>query len=92
MIFSCLKVFLRLILFVTDGCATVVVNGDVVAQGSQFSLKDVEVVVAQIDLDVVCISFHMSIHARAFQPSMIYIGFGSFTHFFVGRLQASEDL
>lgn len=36
-----------------DGCATVVVNGDVVAQGSQFSLKDVEVVVAQIDLDVV---------------------------------------
>ncbi|CAJ1937208.1 unnamed protein product [Sphenostylis stenocarpa] len=36
-----------------DGCACVVVNGDVVAQGSQFSLKDVEVVVAQIDLDVV---------------------------------------
>ncbi|XP_057419255.1 glutamine-dependent NAD(+) synthetase-like [Lotus japonicus] len=36
-----------------DGCATVVVNGDVVAQGSQFSLKDVEVVVSQIDLDVV---------------------------------------
>lgn len=29
-------------------------NGDVVAQGSQFSLKDVEVVVAQIDLDAVC--------------------------------------
>ncbi|KAJ0775128.1 putative NAD(+) synthase (glutamine-hydrolyzing) [Helianthus annuus] len=36
-----------------DGCACVVVNGDVVAQGSQFSLKDVEVVVAQIDLDAV---------------------------------------
>ncbi|KAI8008420.1 Glutamine-dependent NAD(+) synthetase [Camellia lanceoleosa] len=34
-----------------DGCSCVVVNGDVVAQGSQFSLKDVEVVVAQIDLD-----------------------------------------
>lgn len=46
------------ILFVTDGCASVVVNGDVVAQGSQFSLKDVEVVVAQIDLDVVCTIFH----------------------------------
>ncbi|KAI7980454.1 putative cysteine protease RD21B [Camellia lanceoleosa] len=29
----------------------VLMNGDVVAQGSQFSLKDVEVVVAQIDLD-----------------------------------------
>ncbi|GJX85636.1 glutamine-dependent NAD(+) synthetase [Tanacetum coccineum] len=36
-----------------DGCACVVVNGDVVAQGSQFSLRDVEVVVAQIDLDAV---------------------------------------
>ncbi|KAL7235659.1 hypothetical protein ACSBR1_019033 [Camellia fascicularis] len=34
-----------------DGCSCVVVNGDVVAQGSQFSLKDVEVVFAQIDLD-----------------------------------------
>ncbi|KAK9926365.1 hypothetical protein M0R45_023599 [Rubus argutus] len=36
-----------------DGCASVVVNGDVVAQGSQFSLKDVEVVIAQIDLEAV---------------------------------------
>ncbi|KAA8540782.1 hypothetical protein F0562_024299 [Nyssa sinensis] len=36
-----------------DGCSCVVVNGDVVAQGSQFSLKDVEVVVAHIDLDAV---------------------------------------
>ncbi|XP_010676846.1 glutamine-dependent NAD(+) synthetase-like [Beta vulgaris subsp. vulgaris] len=36
-----------------DGCCCVVVNGDVVAQGSQFSFKDVEVVVAQVDLDIV---------------------------------------
>ncbi|CAN1254596.1 Glutamine-dependent NAD(+) synthetase [Linum perenne] len=36
-----------------DGCSCVVVNGEVVAQGSQFSLKDVEVVVAQVDLDAV---------------------------------------
>lgn len=36
-----------------DGCASVVVNGDLVAQGSQFSLKDVELVVAQIELDAV---------------------------------------
>ncbi|GAB4834612.1 hypothetical protein Ancab_032875 [Ancistrocladus abbreviatus] len=36
-----------------DGCCCVVVNGDVVAQGSQFSLKDVEIVVAQVDLDAV---------------------------------------
>ncbi|KAH6774040.1 carbon-nitrogen hydrolase family protein [Perilla frutescens var. frutescens] len=36
-----------------DGCSCIVVNGDVVAQGSQFSLKDVEMVVAQVDLDAV---------------------------------------
>eukprot|EP00897_Mesotaenium_endlicherianum_P003817 jgi/Mesen1/3463/ME000194S02601 len=36
-----------------DGCAAVVVNGDVVAQGSQFSLADVELVTAVVDLDTV---------------------------------------
>ena len=36
-----------------DGCACIVVNGDVVAQGSQFSLKDVEVITSQVDLDAV---------------------------------------
>ncbi|KAI3918054.1 hypothetical protein MKW92_027445 [Papaver armeniacum] len=36
-----------------DGCSCVVVNGKVVAQGSQFSLEDVEVLVAQVDLDAV---------------------------------------
>ena len=36
-----------------DGCALIVVNGAVVAQGSQFSLKDVEVVTATIDLEEV---------------------------------------
>ncbi|KAJ4840935.1 hypothetical protein Tsubulata_001148 [Turnera subulata] len=36
-----------------DGCSCIVVNGELVAQGSQFSLKDVEVVVAQVDLDAV---------------------------------------
>ncbi|KAL3817895.1 hypothetical protein ACJIZ3_003800 [Penstemon smallii] len=36
-----------------DGCSCIVVNGDVVAQGSQFSLKDVEMAVAQVDLDAV---------------------------------------
>ncbi|KAK6465130.1 glutamine-dependent NAD(+) synthetase [Scheffersomyces coipomensis] len=34
-----------------DGCATIIVNGSVVAQASQFSLKDVEVISATIDLD-----------------------------------------
>lgn len=46
-------------LYTADGCACVVVNGEVVAQGSQFSLKDVEVVVAQIDLDAVCLLYSL---------------------------------
>ncbi|CZR50947.1 related to QNS1-glutamine-dependent NAD Synthetase [Phialocephala subalpina] len=36
-----------------DGCAMIVVNGEVVAQGSQFSLNDVEIVTATIDLEEV---------------------------------------
>lgn len=39
-----------------DGCSCVVVNGDVVVQGSQFSLQDVEVLIAQVDLDAVSIA------------------------------------
>ncbi|KAF8647718.1 hypothetical protein AX16_006554 [Volvariella volvacea WC 439] len=34
-----------------DGCAMIAVNGRVVAQGSQFSLSDVEVVTATIDIE-----------------------------------------
>lgn len=41
--------------FSADGCACIMVNGDVVAQGSQFSMKDVEVVVAVVDLDAVSV-------------------------------------
>lgn len=33
-----------------DGCAVIVMNGEVMAQGSQFSLEDVEVVTATVDL------------------------------------------
>ncbi|MCO5595719.1 hypothetical protein L7F22_049765 [Adiantum nelumboides] len=36
-----------------DGCACIAVNGDVVAQGSQFSPRDVEVLTACVDLDTV---------------------------------------
>lgn len=36
-----------------DGCALIVVNGKVVAQGAQFSLDDIEVVTATVDLDEV---------------------------------------
>lgn len=34
-----------------DGCACIVVNGQMIAQGSQFSLQEVEVISATIDLD-----------------------------------------
>ncbi|TVY37578.1 Glutamine-dependent NAD(+) synthetase [Lachnellula subtilissima] len=36
-----------------DGCAMIVVNGNIVAQGSQFSLHQVEVVTATVDLEEV---------------------------------------
>ncbi len=36
-----------------DGCSCIVVNGELVAQGAQFGLADVEVVVATVDLDAV---------------------------------------
>uniref|UniRef100_A0A667WP74 Glutamine-dependent NAD(+) synthetase n=1 Tax=Myripristis murdjan TaxID=586833 RepID=A0A667WP74_9TELE len=34
-----------------DGCCMVAINGDIVAQGAQFSLDDVEVVTATLDLE-----------------------------------------
>lgn len=46
---------------IADGCSCIVVNGDVVAQGSKFSLKDVELVVTQMDLDAVCLYFSLII-------------------------------
>lgn len=36
-----------------DGCAMIIVNGQIVAQASQFSLNDVEVIAATIDLEEV---------------------------------------
>eukprot|EP00047_Mylnosiga_fluctuans_P012117 m.24499 g.24499 ORF g.24499 m.24499 type:complete len:713 (+) comp4024_c0_seq2:1253-3391(+) len=36
-----------------DGCAMIACNGDMLTQGSQFSLTDVEVVAATVDLDAV---------------------------------------
>ena len=40
-------------LHLDDGCALIIVNGKVLAQGSQFSLNDVEVIAASIDLEEV---------------------------------------
>ncbi|THC90686.1 hypothetical protein EYZ11_009861 [Aspergillus tanneri] len=36
-----------------DGCSMIMVNGEIVSQGSQFSLDDVEVVTATVDLEEV---------------------------------------
>lgn len=36
-----------------DGCSMIIVNGEIVAQGSQFSLIDVEVITATVDLEEV---------------------------------------
>lgn len=49
-----------------DGCALIVVNGEVVAQGSQFSLNEVEVITATVDLDEVR-SYRSSIISRNLQ-------------------------
>ncbi|TVY65710.1 Glutamine-dependent NAD(+) synthetase, partial [Lachnellula suecica] len=50
-----------------DGCAMILVNGEVVAQGSQFSLNDVEVITATIDLEEVR-AYRSSI-SRSFQAA-----------------------
>jgi len=48
-----------------DGCAMIVVNGKLVAQGSQFSLDDVEVITATVDLDEV----------KTFRGALISLGY-----------------
>lgn len=63
-----------------DGCACVAVNGHLVAQGSQFSLADVEVVTASVDLDEV-VSFRASISSlreqasTTVQPALVAVDF-----------------
>lgn len=51
-----------------DGCALIAVNGQVVAQGSQFSPQDVEVVTATVDLEDVR-SYRGAIGSRQVQAS-----------------------
>ena len=51
-----------------DGCAMIAQNGDILAQGSQFSLKDVEVVTAAVDLHAVR-SYRGAKASRAVQAS-----------------------
>ncbi len=51
-----------------DGCAMIIVNGQVVAQGAQFSLNEVDVVAATIDLEE--IRAYRSAASRGLQAAM----------------------
>lgn len=64
-----------------DGCACIIVNGEIVAQGKQFSVSDVEVVVAAVDLEDVR-SYRGACSSRSEQASIspdaikrIYVNF-----------------
>ncbi|KAF0524580.1 glutamine-dependent NAD synthetase with GAT domain-containing protein [Gigaspora margarita] len=48
-----------------DGCALIAINGRIIAQGSQFSLKDVEVITATIDIEDV--RTHRGMSSRGMQ-------------------------
>lgn len=52
-----------------DGCALIAINGRIVAQGSQFSLNDVEVVSATVDLEDVR-SHRIASRSRSMQAAM----------------------
>lgn len=57
-----------------DGCPLIAVNGNIVAQGSQFSLDDVQVISATVDLDD--IRAHRSAKSRGMQAVSDSIGAG----------------
>lgn len=52
-----------------DGCALIVSNGDILVQGSQFSINEVEVLVAAVDLEAVR-SYRGSIASLTEQASL----------------------
>ena len=51
-----------------DGCALIAINGEIVTRGAQFSIEDVEVVTATIDLEEVR-SYRGAIGSRSVQAS-----------------------
>lgn len=53
-----------------DGCSLIAVNGEVLKQGHQFSLKEVDVVTAVVDLDQVRM-YRMSVNARNQQSAKL---------------------
>ena len=57
-----------------DGCAMIAVNGQIVAQGAQFSLDDVQVVTATVDLAEV--RAHRTSKSRGMQAAWMQAGHG----------------
>lgn len=51
-----------------DGCACIAVNGEIVAQGEQFAVQEVEVVTANVDLDIV-VGFRGAFQSMACQAA-----------------------
>ena len=51
-----------------DGCALIAINGEIVTRGTQFSIEDVEVVTATVDLEEVR-SYRGAIGSRSIQAS-----------------------
>jgi NAD+ synthase (glutamine-hydrolysing) len=51
-----------------DGCACIAVNGEIVAQGQQFAVQEVEVVTADVDLDTV-VGFRGAFQSMAVQAA-----------------------
>ena len=51
-----------------DGCSMVFVNGDIVAQGTQFSVADIEVIIADVDIEAVR-SYRGAISSRCSQAA-----------------------
>ncbi|KAJ3410590.1 glutamine-dependent NAD(+) synthetase [Chytridiales sp. JEL 0842] len=66
-----------------DGCALIVVNGEVVAQGPQFTLSEVQVLVATVDLGAV--RTQRGSVSRSFQAALQGQAGGSFPRVEVGR-------
>lgn len=54
-----------------DGSSLIAVNGEVRAQGSQFAIKEVEVITANVDLDEVIIHTSLSVHHMPLSGSLL---------------------
>ena len=67
-----------------DGCAMIALNGCIIAQGSQFSLADVEVVAATIDIE--------DVRAHRAKTSFIRIELNAQPLFASGIIHTNPDI